>query len=162
MHARSSGGGLGLVVVLVAWACAGLVLVGAGAFVARRLFAFEPKQQPWTWWFWTGFATLVAVASVAHFVVPIGAWIFAALAPVAILGWSHPSTHVAPPRDRTTALFLVLAAIVAVEVVAAAVLTAATVWVLVRFAGRLYSGALLRTGTRTPLRVAWRHGATQA
>jgi ABC-2 type transport system permease protein len=57
---------------------------------------------------------------------------------------------------------LTLTTVPIVQVVAASVLTAATVWVLVRFAGRLYSGALLRTGTRTPLRVAWRRGATQA
>jgi ABC-2 type transport system permease protein len=45
------------------------------------------------------------------------------------------------------------------EVAAAALLTAGTVWVLVRLAGRIYTGAVLRTGTRIPLRAAWRGGA---
>jgi hypothetical protein len=35
------------------------------------------------------------------------------------------------------------------------------VWVLVRLAGRVYTGAVLRTGTRIPLQVAWRGGARQ-
>jgi ABC-2 type transport system permease protein len=47
------------------------------------------------------------------------------------------------------------------EAVAAALLTALTVWVLVRLAGRVYTGAVLRTGTRIPLHVAWRGGARQ-
>jgi hypothetical protein len=44
-------------------------------------------------------------------------------------------------------------------VLASAVLSGATVWLLVRFAGRVYTGAVLRTGTRMPLRAAWRSGA---
>jgi ABC-2 type transport system permease protein len=52
-----------------------------------------------------------------------------------------------------------LAAVPTWEVVVAALLTAGTVWVLVRLAGRIYTGAVLRTGTRIPLRAAWRGGA---
>ena len=44
------------------------------------------------------------------------------------------------------------------QVLASALLTGASVWLLVRFAGRVYSGAILRTGTRIPLRAAWRGG----
>jgi ABC-2 type transport system permease protein len=44
------------------------------------------------------------------------------------------------------------------QVLVAAALTGVTVWLLVRFAGRVYSGAVLRTGTRIPLRAAWRGG----
>jgi ABC-2 type transport system permease protein len=54
---------------------------------------------------------------------------------------------------------LTLATVPAWEVVAAALLTVTSVWVLVRLAGRIYTGAVLRTGTRIPLRVAWRGGA---
>lgn len=57
---------------------------------------------------------------------------------------------------------LTLTAVPAWQVVAAAVLTVATVWLLVRFAGRVYTGAVLRTGVRIPLRAAWRGGAQQA
>jgi ABC-2 type transport system permease protein len=42
------------------------------------------------------------------------------------------------------------------QVVASAALTAGTTVVLVRAAGRIYSGALLRVGARVPLRDAWR------
>ncbi len=48
------------------------------------------------------------------------------------------------------------------QVLVSALLAGASVWLLVRFAGRVYSGAVLRTGTRIPLRVAWRGGAPQA
>jgi ABC-2 type transport system permease protein len=44
------------------------------------------------------------------------------------------------------------------QVLGSAALTGVTVWLLVRFAGRVYSGAVLRTGTRIPLRAAWRSG----
>lgn len=45
------------------------------------------------------------------------------------------------------------------QVLTAAVLTGTTVWLLVRLAGRVYAGAVLRTGTRIRLRAAWRSGA---
>ena len=56
---------------------------------------------------------------------------------------------------------LTLTAVPTWEVVAAALLTAVTVWALVRLAGRVYTGAVLRTGTRIPVQVAWRGGAEQ-
>ena len=40
-------------------------------------------------------------------------------------------------------------------------LTGGSVWLLVRLAGRVYSGAVLRTGTRIPLQAAWRGGTQQ-
>ncbi|HSR25424.1 MAG TPA: ABC transporter permease, partial [Candidatus Eisenbacteria bacterium] len=57
---------------------------------------------------------------------------------------------------------LTLTTVPAWEVAAAALLTAAAVWLLVRFAGRVYTGAVLRTGVRIPLHVAWRGGAQRA
>lgn len=48
------------------------------------------------------------------------------------------------------------------QVLTSVLLTVATVWLLVRFAGRVYTGAVLRTGTKIPLRAAWRGGAEQA
>jgi ABC-2 type transport system permease protein len=57
---------------------------------------------------------------------------------------------------------LTLTNVPAWQVVTAALLTAATVWLLMRFAGRVYTGAVLRTGTKIPLKVAWRGGAKHA
>lgn len=54
---------------------------------------------------------------------------------------------------------LALAAVPVWQVLAAALLTMASVWLLVRLAGRVYTGAVLRTGTHIPLRVAWRGGS---
>jgi hypothetical protein len=48
------------------------------------------------------------------------------------------------------------------QLVASALTTAAAVWLLVLGAARLYTGGLLRTGARVPLRVAWRGGAEHA
>ena len=45
------------------------------------------------------------------------------------------------------------------QVLASAMLTGMSVWLIVRFAGRVYGGAVLRTGTRVPLQAAWRGGA---
>ena len=42
----------------------------------------------------------------------------------------------------------------------AAVVTALAIWVLMRTAGRIYSGALLRFGGRIPLRDLLRSSAT--
>jgi ABC-2 type transport system permease protein len=47
------------------------------------------------------------------------------------------------------------------EVVTAALATAGAVWLLVAVAGRIYAGALLRSGTRVPLRLAWRGGGNR-
>lgn len=57
---------------------------------------------------------------------------------------------------------LALTAVPAWQVVAAALLMVATVGVLVGIAGRVYTGALLRTGSRIPLHVAWRSGTQHA
>ena len=67
-----------------------------------------------------------------------------------------------PTAPFVMPLRLTLTAVPAWQVVASALLMAATVWLLVLIAGRVYTGALLRTGTRVPLRVAWRGGADGA
>ena len=66
-----------------------------------------------------------------------------------------------PTAPFVMPLRLTLVAVPTWQVAASALLTALTVWLLVLLAGRIYSGALLRTGTRVPLRVAWRGGAEQ-
>lgn len=45
------------------------------------------------------------------------------------------------------------------QLTASAALAAGSVWLLVRLAGRVYSGAVLRTGTKVPVQAAWRGGA---
>ena len=64
-----------------------------------------------------------------------------------------------PTAPFVMPLRLTLVAVPAWQVVASALLTASTVWLLLLLAGRIYSGALLRTGARIPLRVAWHGGA---
>ena len=66
-----------------------------------------------------------------------------------------------PTAPFVMPLRLTLVAVPTWQVAASALLTALTVWLLVLVAGRIYSGALLRTGARVPLRVAWRGGAEQ-
>lgn len=46
------------------------------------------------------------------------------------------------------------------RIVTTALVTALAIWALVRIAGRVYSGALLRFGGRTPLRDLLRPGGT--
>ncbi len=67
-----------------------------------------------------------------------------------------------PTAPFVMPLRLTLVSVPTWQVLASALLTAVTVWLLVLLAGRIYSGALLRTGTRVPLRVAWRGGADGA
>jgi ABC-2 type transport system permease protein len=64
-----------------------------------------------------------------------------------------------PTAPFVMPLRLTLVAVPTWQIVASAVLTAATVWLLLVGAGRIYTGALLRTGARVPLRVAWHSGA---
>ena len=67
-----------------------------------------------------------------------------------------------PTAPFVMPLRMTLVAVPAWQVFAAAILTAATVWLLLLLAGRVYTGALLRTGARVPLRTAWRGGARAA
>jgi ABC-2 type transport system permease protein len=64
-----------------------------------------------------------------------------------------------PTAPFVMPLRITLVAVPTWQIVASALLTAGTVWLLVVLAGRIYTGALLRTGTRVPLRVAWQAGA---
>jgi ABC-2 type transport system permease protein len=64
-----------------------------------------------------------------------------------------------PTAPMSMPLRMTLTSVPVWQVLVSAVLTGATVWLLVRLAGRVYSGAILRTGTRIPLRAAWRGGA---
>jgi ABC-2 type transport system permease protein len=71
-------------------------------------------------------------------------------------------SFVPPSAPFVMPMRLTLTTVPAWQVFTAALLTALTIWLLVLVAGRIYSGALLRTGTRIPLRVAWRSGVRQA
>jgi hypothetical protein len=55
---------------------------------------------------------------------------------------------------------LVLSAVPTWQIISSALLTVLVIWALVRIAGRVYSGALLRLGGRVPLRDVWRSTAT--
>ena len=46
------------------------------------------------------------------------------------------------------------------QIITAAIVTALAIWALMRTAGRIYSGALLRFGGRVPLRDLLRSGTT--
>ena len=46
------------------------------------------------------------------------------------------------------------------QIITAAVVTALAIWALMRTAGRIYSGALLRFGGRIPLRDLFRSGTS--
>jgi ABC-2 type transport system permease protein len=175
----------GKVIGIGALGLAQFALVIATAAVALK--AVDAADTPhvatsvWVWlvvWFVLGYAfysvVYAAFGALASRVedassaaAPVGVAIFAAyLAAMAAID--------APESTMTTLLSFVpataplvmpvrltLANVPAWEAVAAALLTALTVWVLVRLAGRVYTGAVLRTGTRIPLQVAWRGGARQ-
>jgi ABC-2 type transport system permease protein len=55
---------------------------------------------------------------------------------------------------------LALGAVPTWQIISSALLMALVIWALVRIAGRVYSGALLRVGGRVPLRDVWRSTAT--
>ncbi|HVN10629.1 MAG TPA: ABC transporter permease [Kineosporiaceae bacterium] len=67
-----------------------------------------------------------------------------------------------PTAPFVMPLRLTLVVVPAWQVVASALLTGATVWLLLAAASRVYTGALLRTGARVPLRLAWRAGGQGA
>ena len=74
----------------------------------------------------------------------------------AVLSFLPPTAPMAMPLRMT------LTIVPTWQVLTSALLTGASVWLLVRFAGRVYAGAVLRTGTRIPLQAAWRAGAQRA
>lgn len=55
---------------------------------------------------------------------------------------------------------LALGAVPTWQIISSALLLVLVIWALVRIAGRVYSGALLRVGGRVPLRDVWRSTAT--
>lgn len=55
---------------------------------------------------------------------------------------------------------LALSAVPTWQIISSALLMVLVIWALVRIAGRVYSGALLRVGGRVPLRDVWRSTAT--
>jgi ABC-2 type transport system permease protein len=65
-----------------------------------------------------------------------------------------------PTAPMSMPLRMTLTSVPVWQVLAAALLTGASIWLLVRVAGRVYTGAILRTGTRIPLRTAWRGGTS--
>jgi ABC-2 type transport system permease protein len=155
------------------------------ATAAISLRAVDAADTPhvgtsvWVWlvlWFVLGYAfysvvyaAFGALASrvedASSIAAPVGVLIFASYfaAMAAVESPESTMTRVLSFVPATAPLVmpvrLTLAAVPTWEVVAAALLTACTVWVLVRLAGRIYTGAVLRTGTRIPLQVAWRGGA---
>ena len=64
-----------------------------------------------------------------------------------------------PTAPMTMPLRMALTTVPTWQLLTSALLTGATIWLLVRFAGRVYTGAVLRTGTLPPLQAAWRGGA---
>lgn len=72
-----------------------------------------------------------------------------------VLSFFPPTAPMAMPLRMT------LTNVPAWQGLAAVLLTAATVWLLIRFAGRVYTGAVLHTGTRIPLLAAWSSGVKQ-
>jgi ABC-2 type transport system permease protein len=154
------------------------------ATAAVALTAVDAADTPhvatsvWVWlvvWFVLGYAfysvVYAAFGALASRVedasstaAPVGILIFASYfaAMAAVESPDSTATRVLSFMPGTAPLVmpvrLTLATVPAWEVVAAALLTVTLVWVLVRLAGRIYTGAVLRTGTRIPLRVAWRGG----
>jgi ABC-2 type transport system permease protein len=66
------------------------------------------------------------------------------------------ATFIPPVSPMVVPLRAALGAIEPWEIILSALLMAATVWLLFVFGGRVYSGAVLRTGSRMGLRDAWR------
>jgi ABC-2 type transport system permease protein len=91
-------------------------------------------------------------------IVATGAYVFSLL--VALDDPSGTAARVAtfipPVAPMVVPLRAALGAIEPWEIVVSAGLTAATIWALLVFGGRVYSGAVLQTTGRIKLRDAWR------
>lgn len=132
----------------------------------------------WAWvmmWFVLGYAfysvvyaafgSLVSrVEDASSASAPISVLLFAGYF-AAVIGLQSPDSTAAtvlsflpPSAPFVMPMRLTLTTVPIWEAVTAALLTAGAVWLLVVVAGRIYAGALLRSGTRLPLRLAWRGG----
>src|ERR1700682_362165 len=100
---------MGLALVLLARAVAGWLLIGLGALIASRAFGFQPVRGAFCWWFWTGFATVLAVGLLAPLVLPGSGWLPVALAPFAAAGWWLERPWRFRPKAGIAALVLFLA-----------------------------------------------------
>jgi ABC-2 type transport system permease protein len=133
-----------LLIWLVAWFVLGyafysVVYAGFGALASRVEDASSAAAPVSVLMFGAYFAALAALESPESTM-------------TTLLSFLPPTAPFVMPLRMT------LVAVPTWQVVASALLTALAVWLLVLLAGRIYSGALLRTGTRVPLRVAWRGG----
>jgi ABC-2 type transport system permease protein len=155
-----------------------MVAVGLVAGTAAGRFTLPPTTLPTVamllLWFILGYAlysTALGVlgalasrmeeasnASSPVSIVASGAYIFSLL--VALDDPSGTAARVAtfipPVAPMVVPLRAALGAIEPWEIVLSAGLTAATIWALLVFGGRVYSGAVLQTAGRIKLRDAWR------
>jgi ABC-2 type transport system permease protein len=158
-----------------------LLVVAAGVSMAAVNNVDTPHVATslWVWlviWFVLGYtfysvvyAALGALASrvedASSTAAPISIGLFAGyLAVLSTL--ESPDSSVAtvlsflpPTAPMAMPLRMTLTNLPTWQVLTSALLTGATVWLLIRFAGRVYAGAVLRTGIRIPLQAAWRSGA---
>jgi ABC-2 type transport system permease protein len=155
-----------------------MVAVGLGAGTAAGRFTLPPTTAPTVvmlfLWFILGYAlysTALGVlgalasrmeeasnASSPVSIVATGAYVFSLL--VALDDPSGTAARIAtlipPVAPMVVPLRAALGAIEPWEIVLSAGLTAATIWALLVFGGRVYSGAVLQTAGRIKLRDAWR------
>jgi ABC-2 type transport system permease protein len=161
------------------------VIIATAAISLKAIDAADTPHVPTSVWVWlvTWFILGYALYSVAY--AALGALASrvedasSAAAPatvVMILGYLAGMAAIDNPESTLTTLLsflpptapivmpvrLTLTNVPVWQGLAAAVLTAASVWLLLRLSGRIYTGAVLRTGTKIPLKVAWRAGARQA
>ncbi len=165
-------GFLGLVQLVI------MVAVGLGAGAAAGRFTLPPTTGPTVFmlflWFILGYAlysTALGVlgalasrmeeasnASSPVSIIATGAYLFSLL--VALDDPSGTAARIAtlipPVAPMVVPLRAALDAIEPWEIVLSASLTAATIWALLVFGGRVYSGAVLQTAGRIKLRDAWR------
>jgi ABC-2 type transport system permease protein len=163
---------LGLVQLVI------MVAVGLAAGTAGGRFTLPPTTAPTVFmlflWFILGYAlysTALGVlgalasrmeeasnASSPVSLVATGAYVFSLL--VALDDPSGTAARIAtlipPVAPMVVPLRAALGAIEPWEIVLSAGLTAATIWALLVFGGRVYSGAVLQTAGRIKLRDAWR------
>jgi len=155
-----------------------MVTVGLGAGTAAGRFSLPPTTAPTVLmlllWFVLGYAlysTALGVlgalasrmeeasnASSPVSLVATGAYVFSLL--VALDDPSGTAARIAtflpPVAPMVVPLRAALGAIEPWEIVLSAGLTAATIWALLVFGGRVYAGAVLQTAGRIKLRDAWR------
>jgi ABC-2 type transport system permease protein len=155
-----------------------MVVVGLGAGVGAHRFTLPPATfgavAQLFLWFGLGYAlystalgVLGALASrmeeASNAASPVsfiamGAYFFSLIVALDDPGGTAAriATFLPPVAPMVVPLRTALGAIEPWEVILSAALTAATIWVLFVVGGRVYSGAILRTGGRIGLRDAWR------